>query len=120
MQFSKKKKARILQFLLKTISCLSNQEYQKKAWIIGGNEELNDFDETVCLFFDDCNPILDNYGEYNITKDQYEVLKNFRDQFDNFCDRHDDPNEFIDSPEWAKVMKMAQEVLDAFDYKKPS
>jgi len=27
------------------------------------------------------------------------------------------PEEFIDTPEWEGIMKMAKEVLDAFNYK---
>ncbi len=101
------------QFLI-NISGISDKEYQKRVWIQGEGPECDDFDETVCHFFDDGDPILDKYKEFGITDDQYHLLKKFRDNFESFSDDNHWPPEFIDSPEWEKIMKQAKEILTAF------
>ena len=109
-------KKKILQSFLETIEWISDREYQRKAWIRGEILET-DFDETVNFFFDDVDPILENYKGFRITDSQYQILKNFRDKFRMFSDNNNWPHQFIDTPEWHKVTEMAKEVLEAFDYK---
>jgi len=46
------------------------------------------------------------------------LLKKFRDEFRIFSDENNWPAEFIDSPEWEKIMNLAKEVLEAFQYQK--
>jgi len=84
--------------------------------------EVNDFDEAACYFFDLCDPILKKYHEYGISEEQCQILKKFRDKFEAFCDgpavEHYLPENFINTPEWARIMEMAKEVLIAFNYEK--
>ena len=108
-----KEKKQILNGFLRIIEGLSDKEYQKRAWIKG---EEADFDEAVCLFFDIGDPILNNYKDFEITEAQYKPLKKFRDEFRIFADKNDFPEEFIDTPEWAKIMNLAKDVLKAFNY----
>ncbi len=113
----------ILNEFLNNISGISDKEYQKRVWIRGEGPECDDFTETVCHFFDDGDPILKKYKEFNISEDQYHLLSKFRDDFDAFVTGPTLgylPEEFIDTPEWKKIMKMAEEVLKAFNYQKKS
>ena len=121
MAYTEEDKKYILNKHLRNISGIGDKEYQKKVWIRGEGPEVDDFDETVCYFFDNGDHILENYQDYKITESQYNILKNFRDEFESFNDgdhRPYLPEEFIDTPEWEKIMNMAKEVLKAFDYQK--
>ncbi len=74
-------KEKILRNFLRIVYFISDIEYQKRVWIRAEGPECNDFDETVCHFFDDGDPILEKYTEYGITDFQYQLLKEFRDDF---------------------------------------
>jgi len=71
---------------------------KKRVWIQGEGPGVNDFDETVCLFFDDVEGILKNPRKYGLTENQREILKRFRDEFEEFADNNDFPEEFIATP----------------------
>jgi hypothetical protein len=98
------------------ISCISDKEYQKRVWIDAKGPEEDSFEDTVCDFFIVCDSILNEYHEFNITDNQYVILKKFRNEFRIFSDKHDHPCEFICSPEWEKIMDSAKDVLKAFNY----
>ena len=110
----------ILSEFLRKISHLSDEGYQRRVWVQGKGPEVNDFDEAVCHFFDDGDPILKNHKDYGMTNNQYHLLIKFRDIFDAFVDgpRPYLPQDFIDTPEWSRIMNMAEEVLKAFNYQK--
>ncbi len=118
MKLTDKDKEYILNQFLKNISHISNEEYQKRVWIRGEGPEYDDFDETVCHFFDDGDPILEKYKDYGITQNQYDLLMKFHKSFDEFAENNYHPKEFISNPEWKKIMKLAKEVLEAFNYEK--
>jgi len=118
MQLTNKAKKDILNFVLERVSNISDKEYQKRVWIRGEGPECDDFTETVCHFFDDGDPIIENYKDFEITDSQYVLLTKFRDEFRGFSRKYDFPQEFIDTPEWAKIMKLAKEILKAFNYQK--
>jgi hypothetical protein len=105
----------IMETFIRMIDHISDKEYQKRAWIKG---EEADFDEAVCLFFGESDSILENYEAFGITEAQYKLLKKLRDKFRIFADKHDFPEEFIDTAEWAKIMALAKEVLKTFNYQK--
>ncbi len=110
----------ILNSVLDTIAGISDKEYQKRIWIRGEGPECDDFDETCCNFFGDGDPLIDNYKEFGISEDQYKVLVKFRDNFEVFCAgpalEYYLTQNFIDIPEWSKIMEEAKEVLVAFNY----
>ena len=58
-----------LKEFLKILSHISDEEYQKRRWIRAEGPECDNFDETVCHFFDDGEPILKEYKAYGITAD---------------------------------------------------
>ena len=118
MELTEEDRKYILNEYLRNISHIASREYQKRVWISGEGPEVDDFDETVCHFFDDGDPILKKYKEYQITEKQYQLLIHFRKEFQEFSGENDFPEEFIDTQEWEEVMKSAKEVLLAFDYQK--
>ena len=118
MKLTEEDKKYILNEHLKHISCISDKEYQKRVWIYGEGPEVDSFDDTVCDFFITCDSILENYKGFKVTDNQYKVLKHFRDQFKIFSDENNHPHEFVESDEWEKIIKIAKQVLQEFDYKK--
>jgi len=108
----------ILLSLLENIEDISDKEYQSRVWIRGEGPEADDFTETVCLFFDYGEGIIEEYREFGITESQYKILKEFSDQFEEFSDNNDFPEEFIDTPQWQEIVDLAEGVLKAFNYKK--
>jgi hypothetical protein len=115
MQINRKQ---ILASLLNNIQDISDKEYQKRVWIRGEGPECDDFTETCCLFLPASRGVLENHTEFEITDLQYQLLKKLQNAFQAFSDENDFPEEFIDSPEWAKIMDMAKNVLKAFNYQK--
>lgn len=110
----------VVKGFLQNIYRISDKEYQIRVWIEGRGPECHDFDEAVNEFSGDIDPILENYQDYGVSQTQYHLLKNFRDQFDAFQKINYWPPEFIDSPEWAKIMDLAKDVLKAFNFQKTS
>ena len=108
----------ILNSVLDTVECISDKEYQKRVWIDGKGPEVDDFDETCCFFFGDVDPLLLRYRDFGLSKSQYLILQKLRNEFRIFSDNYDHPCEFICSPEWEQIMKIAKQVLHEFDYKK--
>ena len=117
MKLSEEDKKYILNEHLRNISHIANEEYQKRVWVHGEGTEVDDFDETVCHFFDDGDPILKKYKEYKVTEEQYQLLVQFRNSFESFVygDRPYLPEEFIATPEWRKIVTMAKEVVKTFE-----
>ena len=117
MNLSDETRAQILKGFIDIFTRISDKAFQKRIWIRGEGPEVDAFDDTVCDFFVECDSILENYKDFGITETQYELLKKFRDEFEAFSDEHDWPEEFIDTPEWASIIDLAKNVLNAFDVK---
>lgn len=118
LKLSEEDKKYILNEYLRIILHLSDLEYQKRVWIRGEGPECDDFSETVCHFFDDRDPILKDYKEYNIQEKQYQLLQKFRNAFEAFVEgpRPYLPEEFISTTEWMRIIGMAKEALNLFNY----
>ena len=117
MHATNEDKKQILEALIEIVSDISDKEYQQRVWIRGEGPEAADFDETVCIFFQVGDHVVEEYKNFGLTEYQYHLLKEFRDQFEAFADNNNWPPKFIDTPEWARIMNMAKGVLKAFDYK---
>ena len=115
-------KSKIMETFMRILDHISDKDYQMRIWIKGEGPEVDDFDETCCIFFGDGNPVLENHKDYGITENQYQTLKRFRDEFAAFCRGpaliYYLPQEFIDTPEWTRITILAKEVLISFDYSK--
>lgn len=118
MKLNNEEKRHTLNEYLRHISHFADREYQKRVWIRGEGPECQAFDDAVCDFFDIGDPILDESKEFGITESQYVLLMKLRDEFKKFSDAYDLPEEFIDTPEWQRIMKFAKEVLEHFNYHK--
>lgn len=103
----------ILNSFLETIKSISDIEYQRKAWI-RGEPPGTDFDETVNNYSLDAEGILEHYKDFEITETELQVLKKFDEQFRDFYRKNNWPQEFIDTPEWEKIMNFAKNVLKSF------
>jgi len=115
MTLSDAEKRYTLNEYLRNISHLQDKQYQNRIWIKGEGPECQAFDDAVCDFFDIGDPILENYKDFGISETQYLLLKKLRNEFENFSDEHDFPEEFIETPEWTKIVNMAKTVLKAFN-----
>ncbi|MCI0381630.1 MAG: hypothetical protein L0207_01050 [Chlamydiae bacterium] len=123
MKLTDEAKRDILNFVLDLVAAIADKEYQKRVWIRGEGPQVDDFDETSDHFLHEGDGVIEKYKDFGITDIQYHLLVNFRNAFETFVDsprRPYLPEEFIDTPEWAKMMNMAKEVLKAFNYKKKS
>jgi len=106
----------ILNSFLENLSGIADKEYQRRVWIRGEGPECDDFTDTVCDYFDLEEPIFEDTSAYALTERQKTLIIEFRQMFREFSNNHDFPEEFIDSPEWNEIVKMAKEVLKAFGY----
>lgn len=104
----------ILNSFLETIKSISDVEYQRRAWI-RGEPPGTDFDETVNNYSLDAEGILEHYKDFEITEIEFQILKKFDEQFRDFYGKNNWPQEFIDTPEWERIMNLAKDVLKAFD-----
>jgi len=111
----KKVRKRILQHLLLALKCLADKDFQKRVWIRGEGPEVDSFDESVNIFFDLMDCIHSSQHQYRFSEAQLDAITDFSDEFGEFSDNHDDPEEFIDTPEWDDITKKAKEVLRAFE-----
>jgi len=118
MKLTNEAKRDILDLVLSLIAAIADIEYQKRVWIRGEGPEVDDFDETACHFLHEGAGVLEKYKDFGITEAQHQQLKKLRDEFKAFSDANDLPEEFINTPEWAKVMDLAKNVLKAFNYQK--
>jgi hypothetical protein len=110
----------IMETFIRIIDHISDKNYQTKIWIKGEGPEVDDFDETVCHFFQEGDGIIEKYRDFGLTESQCLLLKKFRERFKAFSDENDLPEEFIDTPEWTDIMNLAKDVLKAFNYQKTS
>lgn len=114
---TKENRKDILNSLLETIKSISDIEYQRRAWI-RGEPPGTDFDETVNNYSLDAEGILKHYKDFEITEIEFQILKKFDKQFRDFYGKNNWPQQFIDTTEWTKIIKLANEVLKAFNYQK--
>ena len=111
----------VLRRFLETIAEISDKNFQERIWIKGIGPECSSFEEAICDFFDDGEPILKNYKEFGLTDKQYEEVIQLQNELQKYCDKTPeivDNKEVLEDPEWAKIRKIAKEVLEAFNYKK--
>ena len=112
-------KKKILNNHLETISGIADREYQERVWVRAEGPECDDYTESICHFFDDGDPIIENYQDYDINENQLSELIKFRKALDKFSSDtkyHLGPD-FLYTPEWAEITIMAKKVLQAFGYK---
>jgi hypothetical protein len=110
----------MLKGLLEFIDRISNEKYQQRVWERLEGPECDDFDETMTYFLDESEPIFENYKNFGISDDQYQLLLKFHDKLDVFSDEmlYLPAQIIISDPRWKEIQVMAKEVLQAFNYQK--
>jgi hypothetical protein len=119
MNLSKDEKKQILKTFIEVFERIADKSYQMRIWIQGQGPECDDFDETVNYLFLEGDNIVECYNYFGIKENQHSLLKNFLVAFKRFSrtiGRERIPEDFIDSPEWTEITKMAKEVLKAFNW----
>lgn len=111
-------KKRVLNDFLKNIFALSSLEYQERIWVLREGPECSDFTEAVCCFFSRADFILEHREDYGLTDDQHRLLVQLHAALETFSRDNDFPELFLHTEEWEKIREKAQDVLDAFHYKK--
>lgn len=108
----------ILNEFLDNIYGISNKEYQERVWIRAEGPECYSYESAVNDFFDNGDEfIMKYYKNFHITEKQYQSFIKLRDEFDNFHISHSSyPPDFINTAEWEKIMNLAKNVLDEFEY----
>lgn len=124
MTLTNQNKKDIMDAFIATFTRFADKEYQKRVWIRGEGPECDDLTEASCQLSEVGDPVLEDYKNFHITDQQYYLIKNFMDELDSFyygpVQMNHSPKEFIDTPEWDNITKLAQEVLIAFNYQKDS
>lgn len=111
---TEKERERILKGCLKEICHISDKEYQKRVWVRGEGPEVDSFIETAYYFLETIAAIMEEYKAFGITDTQCQMLKKLEKELDDFPGGDGYAEEFVDTPEWEKVVTMAKEVLKAF------
>jgi hypothetical protein len=115
-------RSQVLNSFIQNISCLANEKYQEKVWVLAEGPEYDDIDDTVCDFFDDGNPILENYKEYGITENQYKLLMILNEKLRKFTDAFrvyssaQTTAQLLKLPQWQEIREISKKVLTAFNY----
>ena len=58
----------ILMEYLRNISHIADKKYQERVWVRAEGPECDDYTESICHFFDDGDPIIENYQDYDINE----------------------------------------------------
>ncbi len=113
----------ILDEFLKNLVRLSDEQYQERVWVLAEGPECNDIDDAICDFFDDGDPILEKYKDFEITDDQYELLINLKGELRKFTDKYNvyfsykSTKKLISYSEWQEIRNQAKKVLNSFNFK---
>ncbi len=117
MLFENGRKA-VIQSLIESLEHIASPEYNRRVWVEAKGPEADAFDDAVNNYYSEADDILNNRNLYGISNAQYQSLYAFHMKFDEFVEDNDEPDLFIDTPEWKEIMEMAKGVLDAFGWKK--
>ena len=116
MNLNNSKQRFILFGLLRIISHIANKNYQIRIWIRNQGPECQAFDDATCDFLVIGGAIINEFKAFNLQENQLNKLISLYEKFQHFVDKHNMPEEFIDTPEWDAIVEMAKEVLRAFHY----
>ena len=121
MDLSDVVKKQIMETFIESIDIIADEEFQKRVWIEGRGPECHSYDDFVNYFFNTSESILSKYISFNITDNQMKILKNFHDTLEDFnCKNSYEPQDFISSTDWKKIIEIAKKVLNSFNYRKKS
>ena len=114
----------LLESFLDTIAGISDKEYQERVWVRVEGPEWDDMDETYNYFFDNGEPIIDEYRKYNLTEVQYKLVVELRNKLDKFEDNcilskpYKTEEQLVNLPEWQEIRDLAKKVCKSFNYER--
>ncbi len=118
MESPEEYKKRVINKFLTLIYKLSSKEYQIQTWVKCLGPE---FDETefFCQFLEQFPTTEGEQKKMGLTPEQMQLFQNvmqaFKD-FDKSPSADDCAGDFIESPEWARVMEEADKAVKAFNF----
>jgi len=113
--------------ILGSLQRIANRDYQERAWRRNEVYYPCSFEEMMCKLFDDSclnEFINEKADEFGLSLKQKTALSDFVYAIDKYIDNTEiytinapfciDESKVLDDPEWHKIQKMAQKVLDFF------
>lgn len=113
--------------ILTCVDKIANTDYQERAWLRNEVYKPCSFEEMMCSLFDDCcisEFINEKADEFGLSSEQKTALSDLVNALDKYGDNSEISNSsapaYVDElkvlmdPEWHKIQKMAQNVLDVF------
>ena len=108
----KEEKNHIFNGFLKDVTWVSNRDHEEKIRAFAEEPKEDDLDKTISRLIETSVSIMENYKNFEITNDQYNLIKNFHAQLKVFFIE----NSFLrDAHEWEEIRKTAKEILKAFN-----
>lgn len=115
-------KEKIMSNFLKNIAYAADEQCQENLWVKHIGTERDTFDKFINRFYYGCDDILEDWACFGLTVKQRNLLRDLSREIDSFYPCFPSKfsaSVFLHTPEWKKIVQMAQEVLRAFNYPKP-
>lgn len=113
--------------ILGFVEKIASRDFQERAWLRNEVYWPCSFEEIMCGLFDDCflrEFINEKADEFGLTLEQKAGLSNLVKALDKYDDNPEiytlsapfciDESKILIDPEWHKIQKMAQKILDVF------
>lgn len=113
--------------ILSCVQEIANRDYQERAWLRNEVYYPCSFEEMMCSLFDDClikEFMNEKADEFGLSSKQKTALSDLVNTLDKYGDNPEiyflspplsiDESKVLVDPEWHKIQKMAQKVLDVF------
>jgi len=88
----------------------SDKEFQERVWARGEGPECDSFGESVCDT-DLIDNVVEKYQDYDITKEQKNLLKELVQKIENYDEPETDA-ELVKDPKWHEVREFAKYVYE--------
>jgi hypothetical protein len=114
------KKSEWMNHILKIIAKFADLNWQHKERVLKPHNPYASFQESMCQLNDDAyfEDIVERYvDQFNLNSIQIQKLREFHKILSDYCDEHStfgDDAEMLNDPNWHKVVRKAQEVLEVF------
>lgn len=97
--------------LIKSVKSLFDEKLQAQAWGKGDYKMYADFSEITMSFMEDCEPVLEDYTKYGLTKKIKEELAHLYKMVDEYSMDPNRPNKeqcILTDPKWDRIRKYAR------------
>jgi hypothetical protein len=97
--------------------CFANKAYQWRTWINAEGPECSSYEDDICNFCQAYEYYHSRLSEYELTETQKQAVEQLKSAIDYFLE-HDqykfDIPDFIEEPEWDKVVQSARKAVLEF------